>query len=144
MSKRCSKCKETKSLDKFYKRKKNKIQLRSECKLCSVNGCKLSFREWKITHKERVNVIKKRSNKKCPGRYKAREICHNAITSNKLTKQPCVVCGKTEVEAHHSDYTKPLDVDWLCKKHHSLWHKHCKPYDEQHRPDNSNKQATSI
>ena len=44
-------------------------------------------------------------------------------------KHPCIVCGDgKKVEAHHSDYSKPLDVDWLCSKHHALWHRHNIPY----------------
>lgn len=43
----------------------------------------------------------------------------SAIRSGKLTKQPCEVCGSdTDVEAHHEDYSKPLDVHWLCTEHH--------------------------
>jgi len=35
-----------------------------------------------------------------------------------LSKKPCEVCGKLEVEAHHDDYKKPYNVRWLCKHHH--------------------------
>jgi hypothetical protein len=31
---------------------------------------------------------------------------------------PCSVCGAEPTEAHHQDYAKPLDVQWLCKSHH--------------------------
>lgn len=41
-----------------------------------------------------------------------------------LIKQPCVKCGTSEnIEAHHEDYTKPLDVLWLCREHHRELHK---------------------
>jgi hypothetical protein len=36
---------------------------------------------------------------------------------------PCEVCKETNVDAHHDDYNKPLDVRWLCKKHHREHHK---------------------
>jgi hypothetical protein len=28
------------------------------------------------------------------------------------------------VHAHHTDYSKPLEVDWLCMKHHVSEHLH--------------------
>lgn len=39
-----------------------------------------------------------------------------------LTKSPCQVCGEEKTQAHHDDYKKPLDVRWLCIKHHNEWH----------------------
>jgi ribosomal protein S27AE len=46
----------------------------------------------------------------------------NAIRSGKLSKKQCAVCGATTVEAHHADYTNPLDVTWLCVEHHRRLH----------------------
>lgn len=46
----------------------------------------------------------------------------NAIRDGKLIRQPCEVCGESRAEAHHDDYSKPLDVRWLCKRHHDEWH----------------------
>lgn len=54
----------------------------------------------------------------------ARALVQKAITSGKLTRQPCSVCGSEEnIEAHHDDYDKPLEVRWLCSLHHKEHHK---------------------
>jgi ribosomal protein S27AE len=40
-----------------------------------------------------------------------------------LHEKPCEVCGATEnVHAHHDDYSKPLEVRWLCSRHHAEHH----------------------
>lgn len=38
-----------------------------------------------------------------------------------LERQPCEVCGG-EAEMHHDDYSKPLEVRWLCRDHHMAHH----------------------
>jgi hypothetical protein len=59
----------------------------------------------------------------------------NAIRDGRMTRQPCEVCGQEKAQAHHDDYSKPLDVRWLCTTHHAEWHKHntpkCPPQDQE-------------
>jgi len=43
--------------------------------------------------------------------------------ARKLERQPCEVCGDLNVHAHHDDYSKPLDVRWLCRSHHGAVHR---------------------
>jgi hypothetical protein len=58
-----------------------------------------------------------------PLAYKARYTVHNAVRDGRLTRQPCAICGTTEkIHAHHRDYSKPLDVVWLCVKCHQRIH----------------------
>ncbi len=61
---------------------------------------------------------KKEYKLKYPERYIARRKISDAIKSGKLEKKACSVCGCIKAEAHHEDYSKPMEVIWLCRKHH--------------------------
>lgn len=54
---------------------------------------------------------------------RAHKTVGNAVKSGKLEKLPCEECGDVKSEAHHDDYSKPLDVRWLCRKCHRKHHK---------------------
>ena len=58
-----------------------------------------------------------------PLAYKAHNLVKRAIMSGKLKRMPCEVCGDVKGDAHHDDYTKPLEVRWLCRLHHAEVHK---------------------
>lgn len=53
-----------------------------------------------------------------PEKKRAHDLVSNAIRDGKLIRKPCEACGDTNVHAHHDDYGKPLEVRWLCQKHH--------------------------
>ena len=55
-----------------------------------------------------------------PEKYRARTAVRNAVRDGKLLRLPCVECGEPKSEGHHEDYSKPLDVVWLCNKHHKI------------------------
>lgn len=71
-----------------------------------------------------------------PLKYKARTAVSNALRSGRLLKGSCEVCGSAQVQAHHHDYAKPLDVRWLCFVHHRE-HEHGQTIDRQPRPSPS-------
>lgn len=58
-----------------------------------------------------------------PVKRNAHVVVGNAIRDKKLFKEPCEICGDKNVQAHHDDYLKPLNVRWLCPVHHKQWHK---------------------
>ncbi len=59
-----------------------------------------------------------------PEKYKARTAVGNALQSGKLVREPCVICGTTQrVQAHHDDYSKPLEVRWMCAPCHNTYHR---------------------
>lgn len=59
----------------------------------------------------------------------AKSILSNAVESGRLTKpSECQTCGNGEVaiEGYHSDYSNPLDVDWMCEDCNNNVHKSIK------------------
>jgi hypothetical protein len=56
-------------------------------------------------------------------RINARGAVNVAVHRGRLSRGVCEVCGGTEnVEAHHEDHGRPLDVEWLCREHHHERH----------------------
>lgn len=61
----------------------------------------------------------------------ANNAVNNAVRDGKLKKKPCEKCGTEKgVHAHHDDYSKPLQVRWLCPTHHGEEHR---AINERHR-----------
>jgi hypothetical protein len=56
-------------------------------------------------------------------KYRAHYATTNAVRDGRLRRQPCEVCGAEKSQAHHDDYSKPLEVRWLCSRHHRELHK---------------------
>lgn len=56
----------------------------------------------------------------------AHRALHRAILAGKIIKSNrCSLCGKTEcnIEGHHYDYSKPLNVVWVCTECHGKLHR---------------------
>lgn len=62
---------------------------------------------------------KKRWRLRNPEKAFAHDVFSAAIRAGKVTRMPCAVCGNPKTDGHHEDYSKPLDVVWLCRKHHA-------------------------
>lgn len=59
-----------------------------------------------------------------PEAGRAHSIVYRALKSGSLVRGACEVCGATEqVEFHHDDYSKPLEVHQYCRLHHRRVHK---------------------
>lgn len=150
LKKTCKWCNETKDLHlHFYKKEKMKGGYLNKCIECvklyeRERGKKphvreydrrryhtnperklknqLSFKNWALKNPEKVAESKLNWIKRNPEKRKAHIMVWSALRSGKLIKKPCEVCGKQKVQAHHSDYTKPLEVQWLCTEHHAREH----------------------
>jgi ribosomal protein S27AE len=58
-----------------------------------------------------------------PRHAAAHKAVQDALAAGDLIRQPCERCGDAKSQAHHDDYDRPLDVRWLCPKHHREVHK---------------------
>jgi len=54
---------------------------------------------------------------------KAQRLLQIAVKTGKVKKQNCKECGSDKnIQGHHEDYTKPLEVLWLCPLCHKRLH----------------------
>lgn len=149
LSKRCFKCLSEKPLSDFYKHAQMSDGHLNKCKECtrleSIKNRLDKIEYYRAYDKARASQPKRvlarkhytkteswkishaKSAKKWasihPNRRKANVIVGNAVRDGKLNKHPCFICGNTNVQGHHPDYDRPLDVIWLCVKHHKETHK---------------------
>ncbi len=82
---------------------------------------------WRDNNREKVREQGREQAKiyrqRHPEKSKARDKVKKAVRSGRLVRQSCEVCGDLDTQAHHDDYSEPLEVRWLCKFHHVQEHK---------------------
>lgn len=75
-------------------------------------------RAWREAHPGYFYAKKEEWLSRRPERRRVKDAVRYALKTGKLVRQPCHVCGLEKAEAHHPDYSRPLDVVWLCRPHH--------------------------
>jgi hypothetical protein len=131
MGKICFKCGSEKPFDEFYRHPGMADGRLGKCKSCVKTDVAANYRKnreyyaeyerQRFQNSERKIALRryaKQRRQRQPEKYRAAVATSNAIRDGRLVKQPCEQCGAQIVEAHHEDYSKPLDVKWLCRKHH--------------------------
>ncbi len=76
--------------------------------------------------KEIIKRISARSSSKYPEKTRARTCLNRAISKGYIVKPSiCTMCESKDkkLDGHHEDYSKPLDVIWMCRKCHSDYEK---------------------
>lgn len=85
-------------------------------------ACYAMYREFHLPREEQNAYGTGHSPEERAKRRKARSTLNHHLRDKGLERPSCEVCG-AKAEAHHDDYDKPLDVRWLCFKHHRAHHK---------------------
>lgn len=87
-----------------------------------LNEC---ARKWRSENKEIINEANKRHHAKVPLKRAARKFVSYAIAAKVISRpNACEICSKScNPEAHHEDYTKPLEVKWICRQCHGFLHR---------------------
>ena len=71
-----------------------------------------------------------RANREWRRRNRQKVAAHNAvaraIAAGSISRQPCERCGNQNSQAHHDDYSKPLEIRWLCDVDHKERHRELK------------------
>lgn len=132
MKKKCIKCSVIKTKAEFTIDKRMRNEMGSVCRVCSsIYNRKWRkepkqiryIKQWNSNNRDKINKSIKEYKGKNPLKSQAHSIVQWAIKKGRLTKMPCLICDDTQSEAHHEDYSLPLDVLWLCKKHHKERHR---------------------
>jgi len=143
--KRCGCCKKEKQLSEFHKDRSKGDGLQSQCKACNadykvihkieiaeqrrghyqIHKGEIAERHSSPTGKEWQRKANKNQWEKYPEIRKAHNDVKCAIHLGKLERPLiCEDCGEKKfVHAHHPDYHKPLEVNWLCLKCHVKLHR---------------------
>lgn len=90
------------------------------CPPCKPKVRKEKNKLWQHDHymknQEQKLEASRSYNKSEKGR--ASQMLRDAVRQGKIKRQPCEVCNEPEAQGHHDDYSKPLEVRWLCARHH--------------------------
>jgi len=124
----CFKCHQELAVVNFYKHPMMGDGYLGKCKECAKRDVRENRKSRKTYYDnydrkrsrnpERIAWVAKRPLHK----RRAMRAVHSAINKGRMVKMPCEVCGELRVDAHHPDYSKPLEVMWLCRTHHAQWH----------------------
>ena len=121
------KCKSCTCRDVRENRKRNRDHYLQYDRNRAMRPDRVAMRE-KYANSERgkpiVNRIKYRWIERNPIKSRASNAVSNAVRDGRLFKpSACESCGATgRIHGHHCDYSKPLDVMWLCPACHKQWH----------------------
>lgn len=127
---RLNKCRECRKPDcrAYYDANAEQMRLKAQSRRAEPSAAARN-KAYRQTPDRRAKATKimRAYEKRNPVKVAARIAVREAVRTGQMLPLPCEVCGATKAQAHHCNYSRPLDVRWLCTTHHAEWHKHNKP-----------------
>ena len=146
--KQCTKCKDFKSLNEYQKRSASSDGLTARCKGClsgydksrantpsrikaraeyakteaGINSANLARKKWAKNNKDKIYQSTKKYREDNKIKAYAHGVVSYGIKLKVIKRGSCEICGDKQTHGHHDDYSKPMEVRWLCSKHHNQWH----------------------
>ena len=134
-TKKCSECGRVLPISEFNKNRNSKDGLQDRCRECfsrynkrryasNPEKFKKDVKSYKEANPRKVLETRMKTCAKSPTQKNAYRVVDAALKSGDLIRPSfCSACGCSDaehrIEAHHYDYSKPLDVIWLCTPCHA-------------------------
>lgn len=131
----CFKCGQQKGMVDFYRHSQMADGHLNKCKECTKRDVSKNYVSKRKQYSDYERERNKRPERKAkqaeylkrrrlrePEKDKARRRVAYAVQTGQIKRMPCESCGSMRVQAHHYDYSKPLDIKWLCFTCHRAEH----------------------
>lgn len=131
----CFKCGIKQPLDNFYTHPMMANGHLGKCKECNKREVQENYAKRRLQYsaydqkrrqdparKQRQLEYQRARRQREPEKESARRKVAYAIRKGHLIRQVCEKCSNPKSQAHHDDYSKPLNVRWLCFEHHREHH----------------------
>lgn len=118
LRRKCTRCGAEGGIETFRKRR-DANTLDPHCRACQCRARrKAGFKPHSVDP-----AIHRAYKARNPEKIRAQHAVENEIRRGRMHRKPCEECGELKSEAHHADYSKPLEVKWLCHPCHRKEHR---------------------
>lgn len=114
-----------KQVESYRNKNKKEISLREALRRISdpdrFEKNRLRHYEWSKNHREEINEFQRNWYQKNKEKRKAHVVLNRAVNKGIVMRpESCSECNKKcKPDGHHEDYSKPLEVVWICRACHS-------------------------
>jgi hypothetical protein len=99
--------------------------MKTTCSKCGLPNDRLPQRYCRACHAAYARARRPRHADLEPGQKQrsiARSYANVYQRRGKIAPEPCSVCRDPVARKHHEDYSRPLQITWLCRKCHQKRH----------------------